>query len=45
MIDLDPLWRLVIALAALGMVPLLLALDRAARRVRDSYTAVLLRSR
>lgn len=45
MIDLDPLWRLVIVLAALGVIPLLLALEWAARRARDSYTAVLLRSR
>lgn len=43
MIDLDPLWRLVIVLAVLGVIPLLLALDWVARRTRDSCTAVLLR--
>jgi hypothetical protein len=43
-IDLDPLWRLVIVLAAAGVIPLLLALDWVARRIRDSCTAVLLRS-
>ncbi|MGH8920079.1 MAG: hypothetical protein ACRD0H_17400, partial [Actinomycetes bacterium] len=42
--DLDPLWRLVIALAAFGGLPLLLALGWVARRVEDSCTAVLLRS-
>ncbi|MGQ0777213.1 MAG: hypothetical protein ACT4NY_22820 [Pseudonocardiales bacterium] len=44
MIDLDPLWRLVIVLATFGAIPLLLALGWATRRARDSYTAVLLRS-
>jgi hypothetical protein len=43
-IDLDPLWRLVIVLAAAGVIPLLLALDWVTRRIRDSCTAVLLRS-
>ena len=38
MIDLDLLWRLVIVLAALGVIPLLLVLGWVARRVRDSYT-------
>ena len=38
MIDLDPRWRLVIVLAALGVIPLLLGLGWIARRVRDSYT-------
>jgi len=37
-IDLDPRWRLVIVLAALGVIPLLLGLGWIARRVRDSYT-------
>ncbi|MGQ0776126.1 MAG: hypothetical protein ACT4NY_17160 [Pseudonocardiales bacterium] len=44
MIDLDPWWRLVIVAAALGVLPLLLALGWVARRIRDSCTAVLLRS-
>ncbi|MCA1674225.1 MAG: hypothetical protein LC799_19220 [Actinobacteria bacterium] len=44
MSNLDLLWRLVLVLAALGVIPLLLALDWVARRARDSYTAVLLRS-
>jgi hypothetical protein len=43
-IDLDPLWRLVIVLAAVGVIPLLFALDWVARRIRDSCTAVLMRS-
>jgi hypothetical protein len=43
-IDLDPLWRLMVILAALGVIPLLLALEWVARRARDSCTAVLLRS-
>ncbi len=38
MIDLDLLWRLVIVLASLGVIPLLLMLGWVARRVRDSYT-------
>lgn len=38
MIDLDPRWRLVIILVALGVIPLLLALGWIARKVRDSYT-------
>ena len=38
MIDLDPQWRLVIVLAALGVIPLLLALGWITRRARDSYT-------
>ena len=37
-IDLDPHWRVVIVLAALGVIPLLLALGWITRRVRDSYT-------
>lgn len=32
MIDLDPLWRLVIVFAAFGVIPLLLALGWAVRR-------------
>ena len=44
MIDLDLLWRLVIVLASLGVIPLLLMLGWVARRVRDSYTEVLLGS-
>ena len=38
MIDLDPQWRLVIVLAALGVIPLLLALGWITRRARESYT-------
>ncbi|MCA1675617.1 MAG: hypothetical protein LC799_26705 [Actinobacteria bacterium] len=44
MIDLDPLWRLLIALSAFGVIPLLMAVGWAVRAVRDSYTAVLIRS-
>ena len=33
MIDLDPLWRLVVVLAAFGVIPLLLAMGWAVRRV------------
>ncbi|MGH3941170.1 MAG: hypothetical protein ACRDTG_21545 [Pseudonocardiaceae bacterium] len=44
MIEFDPLWRLVIPLAAFGVIPLLLALGWVARRIRNSCTAVLLRS-
>lgn len=43
-IDLDPLWRLVIVLTTFGAIPLLLTLGWAIRKARDSYTAVLLRS-
>lgn len=43
-IELDPLWRLVIVLTAFGVIPLLLALGWVARRIGDSCTAVLLRS-
>ncbi|MGH3912163.1 MAG: hypothetical protein ACRDTC_01935 [Pseudonocardiaceae bacterium] len=43
-IELDPLWRLVILLAAFGAIPLLLVLGWVARRIGDSCTAVLLRS-
>jgi hypothetical protein len=50
-IDLDLRWRLVIVLAALGVIPLLLAVGWVARSVRDfyikardSYTEALLRS-
>ncbi|MGH3925980.1 MAG: hypothetical protein ACRDTT_24500 [Pseudonocardiaceae bacterium] len=39
-IDLDPLWRLVVLLAGFGMIPLLLALGWVACRARDSCTAV-----
>ncbi|MGH3813241.1 MAG: hypothetical protein ACRDUV_12395 [Pseudonocardiaceae bacterium] len=44
MIDLDPLWYLVVVLAALGVIPLLLALGRAARSARHSATAMISRS-
>ncbi|MGH3932620.1 MAG: hypothetical protein ACRDTF_21900 [Pseudonocardiaceae bacterium] len=44
MIDIDSLWRMLILLAAAGVLPLLLALGWVARRVADSCTAVLLRS-
>lgn len=37
MIDLDPHWRVVIVLAALGVIPLLLGLGWITRWVRDSY--------
>ncbi|MGH3903747.1 MAG: hypothetical protein ACRDTE_06105 [Pseudonocardiaceae bacterium] len=44
MIDLDPLWRIVIVLASLGVIPLLQTVGWATRKARDSYTAVLIRS-
>lgn len=44
MIDLDPLWRVAIVLASVGVIPVLLALEWVDRRARDSYAAVLMRS-
>lgn len=44
MIDLDPLWRLVIAFVMFGAIPLLLVAGWVARKIRDSCTAVLVRS-
>jgi hypothetical protein len=43
-IDLDPLWRLVIVLAACGVIPLLLLGAALVRGVQNSISVVLLRS-
>lgn len=43
-IELDPWWRLVVVLGALGVVPLLLAGEVVLRAARRSVTVVLLRS-
>jgi hypothetical protein len=43
-LDLEPLWRLLIILSAAGVIPLLLVAGWAAHTVRDSCTALLVRS-